>query len=33
VRPLDGARVLVTKGLMEGERVVTRGAELVNQIR
>jgi multidrug efflux pump subunit AcrA (membrane-fusion protein) len=33
VRPLDGARVLVTKGLVEGERVVTRGAELVNQIR
>lgn len=32
-RPLDGVRVLITAGLSVGDRVVTRGAELVNQIR
>ena len=32
-RPLDGARVLITAGLNSGDRVVTRGAELINQIR
>lgn len=32
-RPLDGVRVLVTAGLDPGDRVVTRGAELINQIR
>jgi membrane fusion protein, heavy metal efflux system len=32
-RPLDGVRVLITAGLHEGDRVVTRGSELINQIR
>jgi RND family efflux transporter MFP subunit len=32
-RPLDGARVIITGGLDPGDRVVTRGAELINQIR
>ncbi|MBY0224970.1 MAG: efflux RND transporter periplasmic adaptor subunit [Hyphomicrobium sp.] len=32
-RPLDGVRVLITAGLDPGDRVVTRGAELINQIR
>jgi membrane fusion protein, heavy metal efflux system len=31
--PLDGASVAVTSGLKSGERVVTQGAPLVNQIR
>lgn len=31
--PLDGARVAVTAGLRAGERVVTQGATLVNQVR
>jgi cobalt-zinc-cadmium efflux system membrane fusion protein len=31
--PLDGERVAVTSGLEPGERVVTQGASLVNQIR
>ncbi len=33
VVPLDGARVAVTSGLADGERVVTAAAVLVNQIR
>lgn len=33
VAPLDGAHVAVTQGLAEGDRVVTQGATLVNQIR
>jgi hypothetical protein len=33
VAPLDGARVLVVSGLEPGKRVVTQGAELLNQIR
>ncbi len=33
LRPLDGVRVLITAGLNPGDRVVTRGAELINQIR
>lgn len=33
VAPLDGARVAVTQGLADGDRVVTQGATLVNQIR
>jgi RND family efflux transporter MFP subunit len=33
VAPLDGAIVLVTDGLKAGERVVTQGASLVNQVR
>jgi RND family efflux transporter MFP subunit len=33
VEPLDAGRVVVRAGLKEGERVVVRGADLVNQIR
>jgi RND family efflux transporter MFP subunit len=32
-QPLDGARVLITGGLADGDRVVTDGATLINQIR
>jgi cobalt-zinc-cadmium efflux system membrane fusion protein len=30
---LDGARVSVVNGLKAGDRVVTQGAPLVNQVR
>jgi hypothetical protein len=30
---LDGARVLVVAGLKPGQRIVTQGAELLNQVR
>ncbi|MEF2553292.1 hypothetical protein VQ042_18325 [Aurantimonas sp. A2-1-M11] len=33
VLPLDGERVLVAAGIEAGSRVVTEGAELLNQIR
>lgn len=33
VEPLDGARVLVISGVDAGKRIVTQGAELLNQIR
>ena len=33
VEPLDGATVAVTSGLSAGDRVVTHGATLINQIR
>jgi hypothetical protein len=33
VEPLDGQRVLIVSGLEAGRRVVTQGAELLNQIR
>jgi cobalt-zinc-cadmium efflux system membrane fusion protein len=33
VEPLDGERVLVTSGLSAGARVVTQGAELLDQLR
>ncbi|RZI64730.1 MAG: hypothetical protein EOP80_20910 [Variovorax sp.] len=33
VAPLDGANVAVTDGLEAGQRVVTQGASLVNQVR
>jgi biotin carboxyl carrier protein len=33
VEPLDGVSVAVTKGLAPGDRVVTQGAALVNQVR
>jgi len=33
VEPLDGAQVLITAGVEPGRRIVTRGAELLNQIR
>jgi membrane fusion protein, heavy metal efflux system len=32
-QPFDATRVVVAAGVTEGERVVTRGADLVNQIR
>jgi membrane fusion protein, heavy metal efflux system len=31
--PFDATRVLVAAGIREGERIVVRGAELINQIR
>ncbi|HEX2724274.1 MAG TPA: RND transporter, partial [Beijerinckiaceae bacterium] len=31
--PFDAARLVISAGIAEGERVVTRGAELINQIR
>jgi cobalt-zinc-cadmium efflux system membrane fusion protein len=31
--PFDAARVMIQAGIGEGERVATRGAELINQIR
>lgn len=33
VEPLDGARVLIVAGVGAGRRIVTQGAELLNQIR
>ena len=33
VEPLDGAHVAATAGLQAGDRVVTQGASLVNQVR
>ena len=33
VEPLDGAHVLIVAGLEVGRRIVTQGAELLNQIR
>lgn len=33
IEHLDGARVLVVAGLRPGQRIVTQGAELLNQIR
>ncbi len=33
VEPLDGERVLILSGVEPGRRIVTRGAELLNQIR
>ena len=33
IQPLDGASVLITAGIDPGSRVVTAGAELLNQIR
>ncbi len=32
-QPLDGARVAVTQGLSDGDRVVVQGATLLNQVR
>ena len=31
--PLDGGRVLVAEGIGPGKRVVTQGAELLDQVR
>ena len=33
VEPLDGERVLVSAGTVPGRRVVTQGAELLDQVR
>lgn len=33
VSPLDGSRVLITAGILDGSRIVTDGAEFINQIR
>jgi cobalt-zinc-cadmium efflux system membrane fusion protein len=33
VEPLDGDRVLVSSGLTPGKRIVTQGAELLDQVR
>ena len=33
VEPLDGGRVIIVAGLAPGDRVVTQGAELLNQLR
>jgi hypothetical protein len=33
VEPLDAERVLVLSGLSAGRRIVTQGAELLNQVR
>jgi hypothetical protein len=33
VEPLDGANVLIVSGVDAGQRIVTQGAELLNQIR
>lgn len=33
IAPLDGERVLVVSGLSEGRRIVTQGAELLDQVR
>jgi cobalt-zinc-cadmium efflux system membrane fusion protein len=32
-QPFDATRVVAAAGVTEGERVVTRGADLINQIR
>ena len=32
-QPLDATRVIIAAGVKEGERIVIRGADLVNQIR
>jgi multidrug efflux pump subunit AcrA (membrane-fusion protein) len=33
VEPLDGERVLIVSGVGAGSRIVSQGAELLNQIR
>jgi cobalt-zinc-cadmium efflux system membrane fusion protein len=32
-QPFDSTRVVVAAGVTEGDRVVTRGADLINQVR
>jgi len=32
-QPFDATRVMVAAGLTQGDRIVVRGAELINQIR
>ena len=31
--PFDATRVIVRAGIVQGERLVVRGAELINQVR
>jgi multidrug efflux pump subunit AcrA (membrane-fusion protein) len=31
--PLDGQSIVITSGIKDGERVITDGASLINQIR
>ena len=31
--PLDGQNIVITSGIKDGERVITDGASLINQIR
>jgi membrane fusion protein, heavy metal efflux system len=31
--PLDGGRVIIVAGIAAGDRMVTQGAELLNQLR
>ena len=33
IEPLDGERVLIVSGIGPGQRIVSQGAELLNQIR
>ena len=33
IRPLDATRLIIAGGVMQDDRVVIRGADLVNQIR
>jgi multidrug efflux pump subunit AcrA (membrane-fusion protein) len=33
IEPFDAANVVIVAGIASGERIVTRGAELINQIR
>ena len=33
IEPLDGGRVIIVAGITAGDRVVTQGAELLNQLR
>ena len=32
-QPLDGAQIIITAGLQDGERVVVQATNLINQIR
>jgi hypothetical protein len=33
IEPLDGERVLIVSGIDAGKRIVTQGAELLDQVR
>ena len=33
IQPLDASRVIIASGVNEGERIIVRGADLINQIR
>ena len=32
-QPFDATRLVIAAGVTEGERIVTRGADLINQVR